>query len=97
MESNGQSGTVCISGETLALLKQNQFIVDTLDFTEHTSFEIGNIGKKIQSYLVEQIFMENSIGSSDEFSSHQFDSQEEEEKEDSSDSDSAQKPDDGFV
>ena len=97
MESNGQSGTVCISGETLALLKQNQFIMDTLDFTEHTSFEIGNIGRKIQSYIVEQIFMDNSVGSSSEFSSHQFDSNEEEEKENSSDSESSGKQDDGFV
>jgi hypothetical protein len=40
---------------------QNQFIADTLDFTEHDTFEIGTIGKKIKSYLVEQIFMDNSL------------------------------------
>ena len=60
--------------------------MDTLDFTEHTTFEVGNIGKKIQSYLVEQIFMENSIGSSEDFSSHAYDSNEDE-KEEGSDSD----------
>jgi len=31
--------------------------------------EIGNIGRKIQSYLVEQIFMENSIYSGSNYSS----------------------------
>lgn len=72
MESNGKQGCVCISDSTYNLLKQNQFIVDTLDFTEHDTFEIGNIGRKIQSYMVEQIFMENSMGSSDDFSSHEI-------------------------
>lgn len=77
MESNGKQGCVCISDGTYALLKQNQFIVDTLDFTEHDSFEVGE--RKIQSYLVEQIFMENSMGSSDaDFSSHDITSRDEE-------------------
>lgn len=93
MESNGQQGAVCISDATLALLKQNQFIVDTLDFTEHTHFEVGNIGKKIQSYIVEQIFMENSMGSSDDFSSHDIDSNDD--KEDGSESESKD-ANDGF-
>jgi len=47
MESNGKQGCVCISESTLNLLKQNQFIVDTLDFTDHEAVEIGVIGKKI--------------------------------------------------
>jgi len=43
--------------------------MDTLDFTQHEAVEIGNIGRKIQSYLVEQIFMENSIDSNSNYSS----------------------------
>ncbi len=35
--------------------------MDTLDLKGHDAVEIGNIGRKIQSYLVEQICVENSI------------------------------------
>ena len=53
MESNGKQGQVCISENTLELLRQDQFIMDTLDLQIHEAVEIGNIGRKIQSYLVE--------------------------------------------
>ena len=43
--------------------------MDTLDLQVHEAVEIGNIGRKIQSYLVEQIFMENSIYSGSNSSS----------------------------
>lgn len=43
--------------------------MDTLDLQKHEAVEIGNIGRKIQSYLVEQIFMENSIYSGSNYSS----------------------------
>jgi hypothetical protein len=69
MESNGKQGCVCISENTLELLRQDQFKMDTLDFTQHDSVEIGNIGRKIQSYLVEQIFMDNSMESASSFTS----------------------------
>jgi class 3 adenylate cyclase len=81
MESNGKQGCVCVSEATVALLKQNQFIVDTLDFTEHSIIELAGIGKKIQSYLVEQIFMENSMGESDENYSHELSSNEDKDEE----------------
>lgn len=73
MESNGEKGHVCISDSTQALLKQNQFICDTLDFTEHNTIDLPNIGRKITSYFVEQIFMSNSVNSSD-ISSHDYSS-----------------------
>jgi class 3 adenylate cyclase len=73
MESNGEKGRVCISETTLGLLKQNQFIVETLGFKEHNQFEVGHINKKITSYFVEQIFMSNSVHSSD-ISSHDYSS-----------------------
>lgn len=55
--------------------------MDTLDFTEHSTFELAGIGKKIQSYLVEQIFMDNSLGESDENYSHGLSSNEDKDEE----------------
>jgi len=85
MESNGEKGHVNISDSTLALLKQSHFIMETLNFVEHSTFEIGNIGKKVTSYFVEQILMSNS-GSDYSSSYYDYSSNGDEEDEDDVDS-----------
>jgi class 3 adenylate cyclase len=62
MESNGVAGAVCISEQTYKLIQKNQFVSNTLDFTEHNTCEIGTIGKTIKTFIVKQIF--NDAGSS---------------------------------
>ncbi len=74
MESNGKAGCVCISEDTLALLQQNQVVLNNFDFIKHEAVEIGNIGKKIQSYLVEQVQMSESEEDSSSFTQEDFSS-----------------------
>ena len=67
MESNGMAGAVCISEQTHKLIHRNNFVAETFEFTEHSSCEIGTIGKTIKSYKVEQIFNE-AVESSEDYS-----------------------------
>jgi len=80
MESNGEKGHVNISDSTLDLLNKNQFIMNTLDVSEHTTFEIGNIGKKVTSFFVKQIFMSDSNESLENVSSRDYSSNEDNEE-----------------
>ena len=66
MESNGMAGAVCISENTYNLIKKNNFVVDTFEFTDHHPCEIGTIGKTIKSYKVEQIFNDEMMGETSE-------------------------------
>ena len=43
-------------------------MVDTFEFKEHKTCDIGTIGKTIKTYIVEQIMNEEVVDSSEEYS-----------------------------
>ena len=67
MESNGIGGSVCISEATHSLIMKSDIIKENLEFDLVREIQIDVIGKKINSYKVEQKLDEDAE-SSEEYS-----------------------------